>query len=157
MLSSTIDLYQATLDGVKKESTATITIPKWNRLINESYETWLRSKVKDVEGNKKRIDDVELLRVATDGVQYDAILPVATNKFPLPIGLTQGQTVYPNYLSFLNVMFKITYSGNDCNTGVSDWERPWIMRSDSRAVNFRNPYRTPNDNRLYYEIRNGYI
>lgn len=154
MITTTIDLYRTTLDGCKKESTAPLTIPKFNRLIAEAQEIWSRSKVQDVEFSKKRIEDLQMLRVVTDGVNGNpsTISPVATNKFPLPVSLTVGDEVYPDFLRLQSVSFKIAYSGNDCNTGTSDWLGAKILRSDSRSSILRNPYRKPKDNRLYYEI-----
>ena len=159
MLDTTIDMYKSTLQGVKKESTTVLPISVWNSLINESQEILTRSKAREVELTNKRNDDLEILRVVTDGVngRPPAILPVATNKFPLPINLAWGQTIYPKYLSFLNVMFKLTYISNDCETGTSDWLNTKIMKSDNRPITMRNPYRKPKDNRLYYEIINGHI
>jgi hypothetical protein len=159
MIDSTIDMYQRTLLGIKKESTSVLPISRWNDLINEVQEVWVREKSIDIEQTSKRIDDVELLRVATDGINGNppAILPVAINKFPLPISLTQDGITYPQFLKFLNVEFKIDYVSNPCHIGTSDWQYVKIMRSDSRATVVRNAYRTPNDDRLYYEIIGGYI
>lgn len=182
MLSTTQDIYLAFLDGIKKESTSVVTPFLFNRLINEwGQDLWLADKVTEIELNQKRIDDLEVLRVVTDGVYtWDdpslpavnaslvySITPDTTNGyiFTLPkddsvaIPNTSGTNKkYPKYYRFLNVMFKIMYVSDSCGrTGESDWQWPYIMRSDNRATVYSNPYRKPTNDRLYYEIVNGKI
>jgi hypothetical protein len=176
MLDTTSDMYNSFLDGIKKSYTGTIIPAVWNRLINEwGQSEWLRRNVASEQGielTQKQIDDLEVLRVATDAMDiYDgAILyPIAPDTgtnyvFTYPkdtlsilnvIGVLQN---YPKYYRLLNVMFKINYVDNDCGlTGISDWLGARIMRSDQRSIFENSPYRRPADHRLYYELFHGKI
>ncbi len=79
-------------------------------------------------------------------------------KYPLShsLEISAGTKVwYPPYLRLLSVAFKIEYVNNICGlTGISNWLDAKILRSDNKAVNYKNPFRKPKDDRLYYEIIN---
>lgn len=162
MLVTTEDMYKATLFSLQKENIGTVYPDYWNALINVAYNEWIDMKADEVELNQKRIDDLEVLRVVTDGVyQYNGttIQPIS-GTYTSPI--TEFELVpsgYPTYRRMLNAMFKIVYINNDCydDNTVSDWLGGKIMRSDERSVSMRNPYRKPKDSRLYYEIINNVI
>jgi len=169
MIVSVIDMYKAFLAGIKKEQTSIVPPSLFNLLINEEQNNWFKEKVLAIEVNQKRIDDLRILRTVTDGVYvYGSTvlhpLGLLTNSnydFPLPVdpstlynpagGLTA--IFYPKYRRLINVMFKIQYVNNECGLkGKSDWLEARIMRSDQRTEIFKNPYRKPKDDRLYYEI-----
>jgi len=154
MLATITEMYQEFLDGITKEESAIVPPEDFIRLINRSQSQWLVSKAPEGDTGQKRIDDLEIIRVVTDGVfEYnsvplDLLSPVVVNQFELvPSG-------YPSYFRLLNVMFQITYSGNSCFVdGVnSELLDASIMRADKRSSTFKNPMRWPTDERLYYEI-----
>ena len=169
MLETTQQMYQAFNDGIQKEKTSVVTPSHWNRLINEGQEQWRKTVAKEIEVNQKRIDDLQVLRVVTDGIQeYPVgtvlypIAPITGNDyiFNLPVdssaninndqGVTQN---YPRYWRMLNHLFKIEYHGNEyyANDVISEWLVPHIKKSDVNIS--RNPYRKPKDTRLYSDIK----
>jgi|GEM_PF-2128603 len=183
MLEQTADLYRSFLDGIKKSFTGTINPTVWNRLINEwGQSEWLKLNCSENEGielGHKQLDDLEKIRIVTDGQFYYngvQMLPIAPNvsggkiftypKYvlvgihnynpPAAWGATQS---YPKFHRLLNIAFKILYgSDNECDlTGVSGWLEAAIMRSDQRIPFSKSPYRKPKDSRLYYERIDGNI
>lgn len=177
MLLTTADNYKYFNDGIKKEQTSVVPPFMFNRIANDAQDLWLADKVTEIELNQKRIDDISVLRVVTDGyyeyTDTNVPVPVAQlinpitpdsiqgDSFSLPfdgilINNTSGvPMVYPKYYRLLNVMFKIVYIEDKCKrTGISDWMLAWIIRSDQRTIFYSNPYRKPTNDRLYYEIIN---
>jgi hypothetical protein len=179
MLETTQNMYEAFLDGIKKPNTSIVNPEQFNRIINGwGQDEYLRNKSSYTEFNQKVIEDLEKIRCATDGLfSYDSVVlfPIAPDtdfdyQFSIPkyvmTGInnrlangTVGTQTYPQYMRFLNVMFKITYgSENECElTGNSGWIKADIMRSDQRSVVENNPFRKPKDSKLLYEFRNGKI
>lgn len=173
MITTAHDMFLGFLDGIKKERISTVTPDYFNRIINEAYDIWYKQKSVEIERDQKRIDDLQGLRVVTDGVfKYNSvILPVipavnqdntitwGRNIFMLPISGTVGNVIingvsYPRYRRFLNVMFKVRYYGDPCypDGTISDWKDAYIMRSNQRSIIKKNPFRRPSKNKLYYEI-----
>lgn len=166
MILTTVDLYNAFLDGIKKSYTGTIIPAVFNRIINDwGQDEWVKKNaVEGIELNQKQIDDLSELRVVTDGAMYynGAILypiaPSVTNQFLVPEKVQDITNIngvvqtYPKYLRTLNTMFRIVYVDNECDLeGISDWLEAHIMRSDQRVKFLKSPYRKPKDSRLYYE------
>lgn len=176
MIETAEDIYRAFLDGIKKNSTSIVTPNQFNRIINDwGQDEWLKQNCLTIEFNQKQIEDLERIRVVTDGeftLNGNVIYPIAstsTNLFTIPKyefiianRLTNDDIstqTYPPYYRLLNVAFKLEYgSENECGlTGISEWLDAKIMRSDLRNVIIDNPFRKPTDARLYYEIINGQI
>lgn len=181
MILNVTQMYQAFLDGVKKESTAVINPVQFNRIINDwGQDEWIKENALAIEYNQKQIDDLDKIRCVTDGefkwnnagtlVTLSSIAPESKNTFEIPkfnqVGIacrlndgTVATQDYPRYLREQNVSFKLQYGDNqECGkTGVSNWLKASIMRSDQRAIILDNPFRSPKDNRLYYELLDGKI
>jgi hypothetical protein len=179
MITTVRDMYDLFLDGIKKERISTVPPTGFNRIINEAYDVWYRNKSIQIEQDQKRIDDLQGLRVITDGIhKYGVVIlspipalditgnPVyGRNLFPLPIPITNGSDVtingivYPEYRRMLGVMFKIQYKGDPCHTDgeLSDWKEAFIMRSNQRAEVKKNPFRKPTGSRIYYELLDNII
>lgn len=182
MITTVTDMYKAFLDGIKKDSTAIVEPAQFNRIINDwGQDEWLKENAMAVEFNQKQIDDLDKIRCATDGefVWEDTVsvtlFPIApdlgvSNVFTVPkytstgipnrlVDGTVSSQDYPLYLRQLNVSFKLLYGENqECGlTGVSDWLEADILRSDQRMTIFKNPFRSPKDSRLYYEMLDGKI
>lgn len=176
-LGTTRETYEAFLDGIKKPYTGTVIPAVFNRIWNEwAQEEWMTRNLSDEQGSEltqKQMEDLEILRVVTDGelsswqgAIWYPLAPVATtNSFVYPkytqvvnvVGPVAQQTM-PLYRRFLNVKFKINYVDNICDlTGVSDWLDALIMRTDKRSFNESSEYRKPADDNLYYEMLNGVI
>ena len=68
MLLTTEDNYKYFQDGIKKEQTSTVKPFLFNRIANDAQDIWLSEKVTEIEINQKRIDDLEVLRLVTDGI-----------------------------------------------------------------------------------------
>lgn len=173
MLSTTVDMYKAFLDGIKKSEAATVIPSVFNRIINDwGQDEWISKNAMVPELNQKQIDDLSQIRVVTDDefiVSGTLMRPIGPDtgkdyQFTIPKDPTAninyqqldgntGTQNYPRYLRLLNVMFKLSYVDNECDLeGVSDWIGAEIMRSDQRIVILDNPLRRPKDNRLYYEM-----
>ena len=149
MLSSTVDMYQATIDGINKNRTTILIPAKWNRLINDALLDYSREHIVKGEVNQKRIDDLRMLYVT------DEVNSISSNSFPLPDGTTVNNTngiLLPLYLRLLGTAFKINYVDNKCRKqGLSDWiYETHVMKSDRRNVIKRNPFRQPKDEKIYH-------
>lgn len=177
MITTPEDMFKVFLDGIKKERISTVEPDYFVRLINtEALPLFYRQKSVAIEYDQKKMDDLQILRVVTDGVyEYSGsvLSPISAletniggnvllhNLFPLPIGDSNGSDVviggitYPEYMRLLNVSFKLRYYGDPCETDgtLSGWKKAKFMRSNERSVIMRNPHRRPNGkSRLYYEI-----
>ena len=179
MLQTTLDMYKAFLDGIKKNSTAIVTPDQFNRIINHwGQDEYILDMFPEGEEDQVGLDDMEMLRVVTDGIQVVdgvTLYPVApdassNNVFTIPKHVTTVRrrldngtidtNTYPKYARGLNVMFKIKYSASStCNTpnGISDFIRAYIMRTDQRSVIMTSCYRKPSESLLYYEVIDGKV
>lgn len=177
MLTTTVDMYKAFLDGIKKSETSIVEPEQFNRIINHwGQDEYLRSKMLAIEVDQKKIEDLEKIRVATDGkykYQGAIVYPIApntneTDTFTIPkytqtinarVGTEIQAKSYPKYLRLLSAMFAIEYGeGQACGkTGVSGYLHADIMRSDQRSKILNNPFRKPSDKKLYYETIDGNI
>lgn len=180
MLQTTLDMYRAFLDGIKKNSTAIVTPDQFNRIINHwGQDEYILDMFPEGEQDIVGLDDMEILRVVTDGIQVVegvTLFPVApdasnNNVFTIPKHATTVRrrladgtidtNTYPKYARGLNVMFKIKYgAGSTCHTKDSisdDFIRAYIMRTDQRSVIMTSLYRKPTDSLLYYEMIDGKI
>ena len=124
-LLTTEDYYKATLNSVRKTHTVVLDPTQWNALINLAELEYVMSKLPEREMTQKRIDDLSVLRVFTDGkFKYNGTLvkpiqPILNSTmFPLPktsssyydktSGMIKiGSDYYPIYLSGCRVDFKI--------------------------------------------------
>ena len=154
---TTQDLYQATLFSLQKENIGTVYPKYWNALINVAYNEWLLDKLSNVDKSQAYIDDLKDLTVVTDATQiYNGMLLVPLTgthngdhtEFPLlPTG-------YPEYRRLLNIKFTIEYHGSECHddgtTSNYIFGRP--LKSDEEGVVFDNPYKRPNERRIYYKL-----
>lgn len=174
MVSTVTQMYELFLDGIKKERISTVPPSGFNRIINEAYDAWYRDKSLKIEQDQKKLDDLQELRVITDGVfKYlgSPLVPIhaindttssdyGRNLFPLPIPNDNGNdvmiegVVYPEYRRLLGVMFRLKYYGDPCHTDgeLSDWKEAFIMRSNQRAEVKKNPFRRPRKGMIYYEV-----
>ena len=174
MVSTVTNMYELFLDGIKKERISTVPPAGFNRIINEAYDVWYRGKSIKIEQDQKVLDDLQGIRVITDGVfRYNnvALVPIPAinnttsnahgrNLFPLPIPEVNGNDVtidtivYPEYRRLLGVMFRIKYYGDPCHVDgeLSGWKEAFIMRSNQRAEIKKNPFRRPRKSLLYYEV-----
>lgn len=167
MIITAEDAYKAFLRGIRKYSTTTVKPVFFNPFFNDAIIEWVKGKLPLEEFNQKRIDDLEKLRVVTDGSIYGetaiAAYPTGSYIFPVPsvysvttLGYPKSDVSYgikssryPLYMHGLNAMFK--------KTTDSEWKNASIMRSDKRAVSVGNPYREPSNTNRYYEVINDRI
>ena len=148
MLSTTVDMYQGTLDSINKNRTEILTPEKWNRLINLAQMDYCREHIVNGEVVQKRIDDLRMIYVVAD------IAAITDKTFPLPNGTTVQNltgTILPLYMRLLGTAFKINYVNNICDlTGLSDWiYNVHIMKSGRRNMIKRSPFRRPTDAKIY--------
>ena len=153
------DGYRRFISGIRKASTRTVTPQVFNVYFNDACLDWQQSKLPLVEFNQKRIDDLELFRVVTDGTVYPYILTTSfPNTFPVPNNspIITGQLMVSNTSSALLPLYRhglnATFLDGDDVEFMAD-----IMRSDQRGVTIWNPYRKATTNRPYYELVGGFI
>ena len=156
---TTLDSYNQFLDGIKKERTHVVSIPYFNRLINDVQLDWLQAKAPAADLEQSVIDDLSQLKVITDGSQVwktVTLVPISANasskEFPYPVGAFVP--TYPRYYRLQSVEFKMAYKGaiSQLYDTIGDWEYSRILRSDKRAVMARSYYRRAKKDRLYYEL-----
>lgn len=148
------ELYVSFLAGIGKPKTGTIEPDEFNGLINEAALNVVKTKLPAIEFNQKRIDDLEFLRVITDGtIGYDPIASSSLNNFDIPkvytgiddyILMSNG---YPLYLHGLNVMFLVG----------TTWRGAKVLRIDGKVFLEDNPYRRTSATRIYFEMAAGRI
>src|SRR5574343_320491 len=170
MLDTALDTYNTFLDGIKKTYTGTIKPSIFTRLINDwGIDEWLRHNVSENEGvdvTQKQVDDLQMLKVITDGsMTYNGdimypITPDTSNGYYFskldgitPINnLSAFTKVYPKYLRKRGIKFKLTYVNNICNlTGISDYLKAQVMRDGQQEIIEDNYYLKPTDDNLYYK------
>lgn len=180
MIGTTKELYQAFLDGIKKSNTAIVNPSTFNRIVNDwGQSEWLSDNAMVPELNQKQIDDLEKVKIVTDGlysytfpgagsatVMYNISTDTGSSYFftipkhtPTTVINNRnnsgviGTQLYPRYLRLAGVQFKISQTGlDDCEfTGISDWKDAHLLRSNQRNMIFRSPFRSPNNRKLYYE------
>jgi len=162
---TTVDTFKLFLDKIKKENTSVIESDVFTRRFNDAQLSWLKSKAPFVEFEQSIDDDLQVLRVVTDGVMIHEqrimypIAPDVTNGrvFTSPIdptvlikGINGQYQPYPKYFRRLNCMFMIQYTNGWLQGLNSPWLKANILRSDKRAV-MDSVYRQPTEGRLYYE------
>lgn len=166
MLLTVEDIYNAFLDGIKKEQIGTVSPLMFNRFINEGQGIWLSEQKELIDQGQKNIDDLQVLDTVTDGIfswNGTVLEPISltNDRCSLPIDPSTpiGGISYPRYWRLDNIQFKITYSGNSCydDGTVSDWLPAKILKGDKETVIERDPYRKPKDTRLYYKEENNKI
>lgn len=153
------DLYLDFLREIRRESTVVVPPERWNNVFNKAALQWAKSKLPENQFNQKRIDDLQILHVDTDGDLYPMIPVIGTHegqnlRFEVPMKETPiyGFT-YPIYMHGISAMFKVVYSDSPCNVdGVSPLLPASYLRSDQRSQWLNNEYRKPKDDRLLYEI-----
>lgn len=176
-LATTSDYYMAFLDGIRREYTTIVPPVLFNRIINEAELEWITTKIPTREFVQKRIDDINMLRVATDNTfmyndeAVNEIKPSSENFFPVPrkeagsydettgmVKMIYDDTVnqvsvvsyYPIYLSGCRVDFRLASS-------PSEWTEAKILRSDDRGHLLKSPFRSPRQGKIYYEVTGKYI
>ncbi len=139
-LSTAKEVYQAVLDGIKKESTAVLTPPAFNRLINvDAMTQWLNEKAPKGEFDQDVVDDLRNLFKQSDPIDKEP----GKFSFELP----------KDYFRLKAVMFKLEIKQGK----YSDWIPAYRMRSNSFSVSGVNPFRKPKKTRLYYMQQGNYI
>jgi len=152
IILSSEDMYRAFLRGIRKQNTSVVKPAYWNPFINEVTLKWVKGKLPAIEFTQKRIDDLAILRVVTDGTElgqaYEPIDESDLGIFEIPTQYTQTNQFYPFsvdyplYLHGLNVMFR---RRDDV------WREARIRKSDKTSMMSKNPYRVPTTSRIYFE------
>ncbi len=173
-------MYKYFLSIIRKERTTTISPQKWNEWMDSTLLDWVKTKLPTNQFNQKRIDDLEILKVLTDGQQYD-IIKVVTDKenlFKIPYNTSE----LPSYMHGLSVAFEWKSPADSSETdGDGDSPSPIltpeafepeptpvfrktyrvggkVFRSDNRVVIMDNPFRLPDDTTfVYFENRGSHI
>ena len=173
-------MYKYFLTEVRKERTVVVTPGEWTSFVGPVLIDWVKTKLPEREFNQKRIDDLESIKVLTDGFQWPRIesLYASGNIFKIPY----DDNTLPKYMFGLAVAFGngISQVGppdpGDGGASVlasadSDNPKPGsisfklqdrvgakMLRSDKRVLYSDNPYRKPIDTEfVYFEQRGNYI
>ena len=154
MLDSTLDMYNAFLEGIKKEYTGTVIPTVWNDLMNnKTIPEWINSNIAEgIELGQKQIDELRVLRTIAN---LDPTTPFS-NTYDLPDG-----TDDPKYLRFLGIMFNVMFMGDhlcyEAGTLVLAQVKFDVIRSDQKAAWLKSPYRKPSYERMYYDMSGNQI
>ena len=164
ILDTATKMYEYFLYEVRKERNTTIEPWEFNQIINAVQINWIKSKLPTIEFNQKRIDDLEAIKVMTDGIQFSAIGNTEANSFPIPYEDDQ----LPVYMHGISVAFTKEAQDNGSVNEDADERSSTIkptgdvyfgkpLRADSRWVNKQNPYRQEDGTFVYFEQRGGNI
>lgn len=164
-LQTSEEMYLDFLAEIRRERTVAIPPEKWNGIINKAALQWVRSKLPENQFNQKRIDDLQMLHVDTDGGFYPLIPTVGTVgadrmlfSLPTPGNEQINGVEYPAYLHGIAAMFSVVYKNSECAPdGASGLLPAAYLRSDQRSVWLNNEYRKPKDDRLLYEFISGKV
>lgn len=153
-------LYREFLRRIRLQKTVVVTPENFNRIINIAMLEWIKSKLPLHQFNQKRVEDLQILHVDTDGVFY----PLITTKgnsggnemlFRYP---TFSQSDYPSLLHGINAMFKINYVSSPCHSdGVSGFLPGKYLKANNRSSAVTNTYTRANDEFVYFEIISDYV
>jgi len=175
MLLTTQELYYAFLDGIRNYKTDTVPPDRFNRLINDAQDIWIRENIPFTDLTQENIDKLEAIHVITDGVcvhEGITLYPITPESagnpsvFTLPLDpdadIPNDQETtqnYPRYIRALGVSFKINYGDDDnCEqSGISDWLELDLIRSDARTAEEHNHYKKATNRRIKYDIKGGLI
>jgi len=153
ILDTAEKMYKYFLTEVRKERTVVITPSDWTTFINLVVIDWIKTKLPLLEFNQKRIDDLEAIKVLTDGVSATILTKVADNQFAIPY----NHATLPKYLYGLSAEFGYSTSSS-IPVNLTRRVAGKILRSDRRVNYGNNPYRQPKDDLfIYFEQRGGYI
>lgn len=161
-------MYEYFLVEIRKERNTTISPKMWTAYINPIVIDWVKTKLPLKEFVQKRIDDLEAIKILTNGQQY-SLIPSNTfegNVFKIPY----NEKLWPPYFYGISAQFGTTFGDSDEDPGggeeisentitpLNDKVAGKILRSDDRVVLERNVYRQPDDfNYVYYDNREGFI
>jgi len=156
-------MYRYFLHKISRERSTVVDPDKFRRYVNASAIEWVKSKLPMLQFNQKRIDDLQVLHVDTDGTFYSPIAAKSVGNqiktmfpYPTPGHQVIDQLTYPPLLHGISAMFELTYKGNDC-TQEEGFVVAKYLKTDASAVVLKNTYTKPKDDRLYFEIINNYI
>lgn len=151
-------MYKYFLFIIRKERTTVVSPSKWNEWINNILLNWVKTKLPENEFNQKRIDDLEVLHISTDGIVYDPIPNDSLNIFSLPI----NSKIYPQYQWGLSAAFNLyDYSQGQDSVKSSlnkdkfgnNYTGGKILRTDNKVFTNNNPFRQPDYYQVYFEVR----
>lgn len=155
------EAYEYFLIAIRSQHTSAVTRDLFSWYWNDGLIEWVKSKMPIIEFNQKRIDDVDRLKVITDGssIGVSKMIPVAnSNDFLLPqifdnetdgyLKASVNNTLYPLYLHGLHAQF---YNSDGSLITAR------VKRSDQFAVSLENYYMRPTAKRCFYEYINGYL
>lgn len=148
-----LETYQLFLEGIRKGRTRSFPPELFNPFINKVAREWLKGKVNQFQQNSKRIDDIDLLYVKTDGIDYpeigisDYVNGVSVFEFPgiqskvinqIPHD-TIGDNSYPLSFRLIKVIAKTDDGPVEC-------------RYLDSHISLDNKYQKASDELVYYEL-----
>ena len=152
-LDTAESMYKYFLSEIRKERTIVITPSQWTEFVNPIFIDWAKTKLPEIEFNQKRIDDLEAIKVLTDGVTHDVLTATSLNTFTIPF----AHATLPKYMYGLSAEFGYTTS-TSTPVVLDRTVAGKILRADKRVVMKNNPYRQPDDKTfIYFEQRGGKI
>ena len=97
------ELYEYFLVQIRKERNTTVSPTYWTNFVNPIVLDWVKTKLPTNEFSQKRIDDLESIKVLTNGLQYPYYPSVyeAGNIFKIPF----AEEGYPAYMHGVSVQF----------------------------------------------------
>lgn len=148
-----LETYQSFLEGIRKGKTRSFPPELFNPFINKVAREWLNGKVAELQMNSKRIDDIDLLFIKTDGIDYpeigisDYINGVSVFEFPGIQNTTVnqvphaeiGEILYPLSFRLIKVIANINGKPVECKY------------LDSH-ISLNNKYQKVSEDLVYYEL-----
>jgi len=98
-------MYTYFLSEIRKERTVVFPPDKWNVFVNEVVIDWVKTKLPEHEFNQKRIDDLEAIKVITDGLQYPYIYAESSSGGYNLWSLPKPGDKFPSYMHGISASF----------------------------------------------------
>lgn len=152
MLQTVQDLYEATLDGLKKEKAGTIPPSKWNPLINHAQDVWRKEKRKMVDIDSKTISDLEPVKVIT------SLFDVTDNKFEKEN--PDGNATYASIWFISDIFFTVDNNNGSPDYSDGDSLLPIsgrLIKAGQKHLSERNPYKQSDHENVNYIESGKYV
>lgn len=164
-IDTTEEYYKELTISIRRAWTTILDPDQFNALINLAELDYVTGKLPEREFNQKRIDDLSVLRVLTDGesICYHGfvVYPIpstAVTIFPVPRRRSSFYDATTGYCKIGNQNYPVYLSGSRVSFKVNEiWIEGSILPPDEKGNILKSTFRKPSVERLYFEHSGQFI